>query len=77
MFREQGLYGKEQAKQRYKEWALEWSDNCKTHRAQVTKTSDHIIPDFTLEELQIETCYLKNTIAPNINMWCRSSDKEV
>ena len=38
----------------------------------MTKTSIHIIQDFTLENLQIETRYLKNTIAPNLEIKYRS-----
>ena len=32
----------------------------------MTKTSIHILQDFTLQDLQIETRYLNNTIAPNL-----------
>ena len=45
---------------------------CKSHGELVTKTSIHIIQDFTLENLQIETSYLKNTIAPNLEIKYRS-----
>ena len=43
-------------------------DHAKTHGIPVTKTSIHILQDFTLEDLQIETRYLNNTIAPNLEI---------
>ena len=67
-FRTQDIYVKELAKWKKREQVLKLFDQCKTHWGPVT----HILEDFKLKDLQIETCYLKNTITPNLRINHRS-----
>ena len=58
VFREQVLYGKEQAKRRKLESVLKFLDQCKFHGGPVKKISILILEDFTLEDLQFETVFV-------------------
>lgn len=68
VYREQALYGKEQAKRRKEVRVLKLFDRCKIHEGPVTKASIHISRDFTIEDMQIDTSYLKNIIAPTLKI---------
>ena len=68
VFKEQALYGKKQAKSRKQEKKLKLLHQYKTPGGPVAKTSTHILEDFTLKHLQIETRYLKNKIVPKLKI---------
>ena len=61
LFKEQALYGKQEAKRKKQEQVLKLLDQCKSHGG--SSDENDLLDELTLEDLWIETLSLNNTLA--------------
>ena len=68
IFKEQSLYGKEEAKRKKQATVLKLLDQCKEHGGPVTQTCVHLLEKWNIEQLRLETLFLKNTLSSHLKI---------